>query len=72
MPGSGQRFAATQEAGSPTGFEGDFMMATLDRGRGGTGGSLAIMFLGGAKGAPSTWAQQDFVQYKYVTFFDGM
>jgi hypothetical protein len=72
MPGSGQRFANNQEAGGPTGFEGDFMMAAFDAGSGGAGNSTAIMFLGGARGAPSTWSQHEFIQYKYVTFFSGM
>jgi hypothetical protein len=69
MPDSGAPFAATQEAGSPTGFEGPFMMASFDSGFVG-GFSKSVMFLGAPKGAATSWTSQDFFQYKYVTFFD--
>jgi hypothetical protein len=68
---SGQPFAATQEAGSPTGFAGAFMLGSFGGGIG-VNKSQCVMFLGGPPGAGRSWNQTDFITYKYVTFFWGI
>lgn len=76
LPRSGAPMGQAQEAGSPTGFAGPFLLASFDRGAG-VGISTCLMFLGGTDENGSSFGasladQIHTYQYKYLLMFEGL
>lgn len=71
LPRSGARMGQAQEAGSPTGLAGQFLLISYDRGFG-AGKSSCFMFLGGSNAQAASLDKNTLLQYKYATMFDGV